>query len=126
MRRTPRSIIRRRKLTWKNVNFLLKDTFYVFYSFIFNVYHRKRTNIIIKMSIFVHYFYREGGYPNLKPIFTIIFFTFRVGRGGIRAKSTNFIFSSVFFFLNPYLSSPIVKLIKFVIIHKLLLLDCHN
>ena len=39
------------------------------------------TNIIIKMSIFVHYFYREGGYPDLKPIFTIIFFTFRVGRG---------------------------------------------
>ena len=47
------------------------------------------TNILIKISNFVHYFYREGGCLNLQPIFTIIFFTFRVGRGGILGKSAN-------------------------------------
>ena len=75
------------------------------------------SNIIIKISNFVHYFYREGGCLNLKPIFTIIFFTFRVGRG-VSDEKVPISFFPLFFFLKAsliyLLLNPFVTTSSFV------------
>ena len=49
-----------------------------------------------RIYCFIHYFYWEGGYLEYGPIFTIMFFTICVGRGGPKGNSAKFTKSSVF------------------------------
>ena len=58
------------------------------------------TKSFIKICNFVHYFLKEGGYPDYDQ-FSLLFFSLfmRGGREGVKGNSAKFIISTVFFLM---------------------------